>query len=168
MDILLLIVGFLFLVVGLFGAILPILPGPPLSWIGLLLINLTSIVPINYTLLGITLFIAILVTILDYVIPAWGTKKFGGSKYGVIGTSLGLFIGLIIPIPFGIIIGAFLGAFIGELYNEKRNTQKALKASFGSVVGFFISTGLKLLVSIVYLVMFIKIFWENRTSFIGF
>ncbi|MCM2301040.1 MAG: DUF456 domain-containing protein [Flavobacteriaceae bacterium] len=168
MDILLLIVGFLFLVVGLFGAILPILPGPPLSWIGLLLINLTSIVPINYTLLGITLFIAILVTILDYVIPAWGTKKFGGSKYGVIGTTLGLFIGLIIPIPFGIIIGAFLGAFIGELYNERRNTQKALKASFGSVVGFFISTGLKLLVSIVYLVMFIKIFWENRTSFIGF
>jgi uncharacterized protein YqgC (DUF456 family) len=168
LDILLLIVGFLFLVVGLFGAILPILPGPPLSWIGLLLINLTSIVPINYTLLGITLFIAILVTILDYVIPAWGTKKFGGSKYGVIGTTLGLFIGLIIPIPFGIIIGAFLGAFIGELYNERRNTQKALKASFGSVVGFFISTGLKLLVSIVYLVMFIKIFWENRTSFIGF
>lgn len=168
MDIFLLIIGFLFLVVGLFGAILPILPGPPLSWIGLLLINLTSIIPINYTLLGITLFIAILVTILDYVIPAWGTKKFGGSKYGMIGTTLGLFIGLIIPIPFGIIIGAFLGAFIGELYNESRNTNKALKASFGSIVGFFISTGLKLLVSIIYLVIFIKIFWENRTAFIGF
>ncbi|MDH3381669.1 MAG: DUF456 domain-containing protein [Flavobacteriaceae bacterium] len=167
MDIFLLIIGFLFLVIGLFGAFLPILPGPPLSWVGLLLIYLTSIVPINYTLLGITLFIAILVTILDYIIPAWGTKKFGGSKYGIIGTTLGLFIGLIIPLPFGIIIGAFLGAFIGELYNESRNTQKALKASFGSVVGFFISTGLKLLVSIIYLVIFIKIFWENKAAFIG-
>ena len=167
MDIFLLIIGFLFLVIGLFGALLPILPGPPLSWVGLLLIYLTSIVPINYTLLGITLFIAILVTILDYIIPAWGTKKFGGSKYGIIGTTLGLFIGLIIPLPFGIIIGAFLGAFIGELYNESRNTQKALKASFGSVVGFFISTGLKLLVSIIYLVIFIKIFWENKAAFIG-
>ncbi|MDP3353961.1 MAG: DUF456 domain-containing protein [Flavobacteriaceae bacterium] len=168
MDILLLIIGFIFLSIGLFGAVLPVLPGPPLSWIGLLFIYLTSIVPINYTILGVTLFIAILLTILDYIIPAWGTKKFGGSKYGIIGTTLGLFLGLLIPIPFGIIIGAFVGAFIGELYNESRNTKKALKASFGSVVGFFISTGLKLLVSIIYLVMFISIFWENRIAFIGF
>lgn len=124
--------------------------------------------PANYTILGITLFIAILVTILDYIIPAWGTKKFGGSSYGIIGTTVGLLVGLVIPIPFGIIIGAFLGAFLGELYNESRNTQKALKASFGSVVGFFISTGLKLLVSIIYLVMFISIFWKNRIEFIGF
>jgi uncharacterized protein YqgC (DUF456 family) len=168
LDIFLLILGFLFLLIGLFGAILPVLPGPPLSWIGLLLIYLTSIVPVNYTILGFSLFIAILVTILDYIIPAWGTKKFGGSKYGIIGTTLGLFIGLLIPIPFGIIIGAFLGAFIGELYNESRNTNKALKASFGSVVGFFISTGLKLLVSIIYLGIFISIFWKNRIAFIGF
>ena len=168
MDILLLIIGFIFLTIGLLGAVLPVLPGPPLSWIGLLCIYLTSVVPINYTILGITLLIAILVTVLDYIIPAWGTKKFGGSKYGIIGTTLGLLVGLIIPIPFGIIIGAFLGAFFGELYNESRNTKKALKASFGAVIGFFISTGLKLVVSIIYFGMFIAKFWENRIAFIGF
>ena len=168
MDILLLIIGFIFLSVGLLGAVLPVIPGPPLSWIGLLFIYLTSIVPINYTILGITLLIAIIVTVLDYIIPAWGTKKFGGSKYGIIGTTLGLFVGLLIPIPFGIIIGAFLGAFFGELYNESSNSQKALKASIGSVIGFFIATGLKLLVSIIYFGMFLAIFWENRIAFIGF
>lgn len=167
MDILLLIVGFIFLSIGLLGAVLPVLPGPPLSWLGLLCIYLTSIVPINYTILGITLFVAILVTVLDYIIPAWGTKKFGGSKYGIIGTTLGLLVGLIIPIPFGIIIGAFLGAFIGEMYHESSNSQKALKASFGSVIGFFIATGLKLVVSIIYFGMFIALFWENRVAFLG-
>jgi uncharacterized protein YqgC (DUF456 family) len=168
MDILLLILGFVFLSVGLLGAVLPVLPGPPLSWVGLLFIYLTSIVPINYTILGITLLVAILVTVLDYIIPAWGTKKFGGSKYGIIGTTLGLLVGLFIPIPFGIIIGAFFGAFIGEIYHESSNSQKALKASLGSVIGFFISTGLKLLVSIVYFGMFITLFWKNRIAFIGF
>jgi uncharacterized protein YqgC (DUF456 family) len=168
LDVILLILGFIFLIIGILGAILPVLPGPPLSWIGLLMIYLTSIVPINYTLLGITLFIALLITILDYIIPAWGTKKFGGSKFGVYGTTLGLIIGLFIPIPFGIIIGAFFGAFIGELYNERRNTQKAIKASFGSVIGFFLSTGLKILVSIIYFGIFIAIFWKNRAAFIGF
>ncbi|MDP2088821.1 MAG: DUF456 domain-containing protein [Flavobacteriaceae bacterium] len=168
MDILLLIIGLIFLSVGLLGAVLPVLPGPPLSWLGLLFIYLTSIVPINYAVLGITLLVAITVSILDYIIPAWGTKKFGGSKYGIIGTTLGLLVGLFIPIPFGIIIGAFSGAFIGEIYNESSNSQKALKASFGSVIGFFISTGLKLLVSIVYFAIFITKFWENRMDFIGF
>lgn len=167
MDILLLIVGFIFLTIGLFGAVLPVLPGPPLSWIGLLLIYLTSVVPVNYTILIITLLIAILVTVLDYIIPAWGTKKFGGSKFGIIGTTIGLLIGVLIPIPFGIIIGAFFGAFLGELYNESKNTQKALKASFGSVIGFFISTGLKLVVSIIYFGMFITLFWKYRKAFIN-
>lgn len=168
LDIFLLLLGSIFLIIGILGAILPVLPGPPLSWVGLLMIYLTSVVPINYTILSFTLLIAVLVTVLDYLIPAWGTKKFGGSKYGIFGTTLGLLVGLLIPIPFGIIIGAFFGAFLGELYNESRNTQKALKASFGSVVGFFISTGLKLVVSVIYFIMFISLFWENWTAFIGF
>lgn len=167
MDIFLLILGFLFLLIGVLGAILPVLPGPPISWIGLLMIYLTSIIPMDYKILGVTLFIAILITVLDYVIPALGTKKFGGSKYGIIGTTIGMLIGLITPIPFGIIIGAFLGALIGELYFAKQNSSKALKASVGSVVGFFIATGLKLAVSIIYLWMFIELFWEHKAAFLG-
>lgn len=167
MDILLALIGLFFVFVGLLGAVLPVLPGPPISWLGLLLLYLTSIIPINYTVLVITFLVALLVTVLDYIIPAWGTKKFGGSKYGIIGTSFGLLIGLLIPIPFGIIIGAFLGALLGEIYNQSSKPDKALKASLGAVIGFFISTGLKLLVSIIYFGMFIQLFWEYRRGFIG-
>jgi len=116
MDIFLLLVGFVLVLLGIIGSFLPVLPGPLTGWLGLLLLHLTSAVPINWTYLGITLAIAILIWILDYIIPAIGTKRFGGSTYGVYGTTIGLIIGLLSPIPFGILIGAFLGAFIGELY----------------------------------------------------
>ncbi len=167
MDIFLLLLGLIFLIIGILGAILPVLPGPPLSWIGLLMIYLTSVIPIDFKILSITFFIAVLVTLLDYIIPAWGTKKFGGSRYGIIGTTIGLLVGLITPIPFGIIIGAFLGALIGELYFAQQNSSKAFKASVGSVVGFFVATGLKLVVSIIYFWMFLELFWENKKAFIG-
>lgn len=168
MDIIFLIIGFIFLIIGIIGALVPVLPGPPLSWIGLLSIYLTSVVPVDYTILGITLLIAVLITLLDYLIPVWGTKKFGGSTYGVIGTSVGLIVGLIIPIPLGIVIGAFFGALFGELYFAKQNSSRALKASVGSVIGFFVATGLKLAVSIIYLWLFIKLFWEYKSDFFTF
>ncbi len=135
MDIFLLTIGFLFVLLGLIGSFLPVLPGPLTSWLGLLILYFTSIVPMNYTFLGITLAIAILIWILDYIIPAIGTKRFGGSKYGVYGTTIGLLIGLFSPIPLGILIGAFLGAFIGEILHDRKNTKRAFKASIGSLLG---------------------------------
>ena len=101
MDIFLVTIGFLLMLLGLIGSFIPILPGPPISWIGLLLLHLTDAVPVDKTFLIITFTVAILVFILDYIIPALGTKKFGGNRAGVIGTSIGLVIGLIAPIPFG-------------------------------------------------------------------
>ena len=86
-----------------------------IGWIGLFVLYLSKSIPSNWTFLGITLAIALLVFFLDYIIPAIGTKKFGGTKYGIIGTSLGLIIGILAPIPFGIIIGPFIGAIIGEM-----------------------------------------------------
>ena len=121
MDIILTFFGFLFMLLGILGSFLPILPGPPLSWIGLLLLYLTKAVEDNWTFLIITLIIALLAFIIDYIIPAMGAKKFGGSRLGIIGTTVGLIVGLVAPIPFGIIIGPFVGAFIGELMN---NTDK--------------------------------------------
>ena len=85
MDIALLILGFLLMLVGILGSFLPVLPGPPISWVGLLLLYLTKAVPDNWWVLGITFVIAIAITILDYVIPAMGTKRFGGSKAGMWG-----------------------------------------------------------------------------------
>ena len=115
MEIFLTILGFVFACLGVVGSFLPVLPGPITAWVGLLLLHLTKAVPQDWSYLGITLFIAIAIFILDYFIPAYGTKKFGGTKYGAYGTTIGLLIGLLSPIPFGIIIGAFSGAFVGEL-----------------------------------------------------
>jgi len=160
MDLFLLIIGFLLTLLGIIGSFLPIIPGPIAGWIGLLLLHLTNAVPISYTFLGITLTVALLILVLDYIIPAIGTKKFGGSKAGAIGTTIGLIIGLIVPIPFGFIIGAFLGALIGEL-THKIDFRRALKAAFGSFLGFLASTSIKFIVSLVFFVLFVKITITN-------
>ncbi len=155
MDIFLLIAGFLLVLLGIVGSFLPVLPGPVTGWIGLLLLHLTKAVPMNYTFLGVTLVISIIIWILDYVIPAMGTKKFGGTKYGAIGTTIGLIIGLLAPIPLGFIIGAFLGAFIGELIHDHMDINKAIKGAIGSFLGFLASTGLKFMVALIYTGLFV-------------
>ena len=165
MDTFLLTIGFLFVMLGLIGSFLPVLPGPLTSWLGLFILYYTSIVPMNYTFLGITLAIAILIWILDYIIPAIGTKRFGGSKYGVYGTTIGLLIGLFSPIPLGILIGAFLGAFIGEILHDKTNTKRAFKASIGSLLGLITSTIIKFTVALVYAVLFFVKVWEYNGEF---
>jgi uncharacterized protein YqgC (DUF456 family) len=166
MDILLLILGLVLTVLGLIGSFLPVLPGPLTGWAGLLVLHLSNAVPMNKTFLGITLGIAILVWILDYFIPAMGTKKYGGSRYGVIGTTLGLIIGLLSPIPFGIIIGPFVGAFVGEMIYDSKDQSRALKAAFGSFLGFLTSSFLKFTVAMVYFGFFIKIAFSHSNNFI--
>lgn len=166
MDIFLAVLGFCFVCLGIIGAFLPVLPGPITSWIGLLLLHLTKVIPQDWWFLGITLAIAIIIFILDYFIPAMGAKRFGGTKYGVYGTTIGLIIGLLSPIPFGIIIGAFLGALIGELIYDSKDTSRALKASFGALLGFITSATIKFSIAIVYFVLFFTTLWEYRNAFI--
>ena len=101
-----------------------------------------------------TLLFAIFIYVLDYIIPAIGTKRFGGSRAGMIGTTLGLIVGLLSPIPFGIIVGPFFGALIGEMIH-RNDMNKALKAAFGSFLGFIASTFLKFIVAIIYLGFFV-------------
>ena len=163
MDIFLVVVAAFFMFLGLIGSFLPVLPGPLTSWIGLLIFHLTDAVPMNWTFLTITLIIAIAVWILDYIIPAIGTKKFGGSRAGMIGTTVGLIVGLLSPIPGGIIIGPFFGALIGELMNNA-DSKTAIKAAFGSFLGFLTSTFLKFIVAIVYLGLFIVKLWDNGSA----
>ncbi|MFQ3181791.1 MAG: hypothetical protein ACI9Z4_001391 [Polaribacter sp.] len=166
MDVFLLIIGFLMVLLGVLGSFLPILPGPLTGWLGLLIIHFTSVIPMNYTFLGITFAVAMIIWILDYIIPAMGTKHFGGSKYGVYGTTIGLLIGLLSPIPFGILIGAFLGAFIGELLFDRKDTHRALKASFGSFIGLLASATIKFSVAFVYVILFLIKFWEYKEGFL--
>ncbi len=164
MDALLLFGGFICVIVGIFGSFLPALPGPGLSWIGLLLLYLTNAVPNNYWVLGITLVVTIAMIILDYVIPAKGTKKFGGSSYGIWGTNIGLLVGLFfIPIPFGFVIGAFAGALIGELIYDKQDHKRALKAATGSFLGFLASAFMKFVICMLFLGTFLYVTWNHRS-----
>lgn len=163
MDILLVALGLACMILGILGSFLPVLPGPPLSWIGLLLLYFTKAVPMNYWILGVTMVVMVAITILDYVIPAKGTKHFGGSRYGIWGTNIGLVIGILAPIPFGFLIGPFVGAFIGEMiYNSDH--KGALKAATGSVVGLLASTFIKFVVCMAYLGLFIAIVWKYRAG----
>ncbi len=163
MDIALLIVGFLLCLAGIIGSFLPVLPGPPVSWAGLLLLYLTTAVPDDWWFLGITGGVALIVFALDYIIPAMGTKKFGGTRAGMIGTTIGLIVGILAPIPFGIIIGPFVGAFLGELSNKADN-KTALKAAFGSFLGFLTGAFMKFVVTMIFLGLFVKAVWDHKEA----
>ncbi|WP_053990898.1 DUF456 domain-containing protein [Mangrovimonas sp. TPBH4] len=166
MDIFLIVISALCMLLGILGSFLPILPGPLLSWIGLLLIGITNSIPVTKTFLAITFIIAVGIMILDYIIPAVGTKRYGGSRAGIVGTTIGLIIGLIFLGPFGIIVGPFIGALIGELFN-KSSFDTAMKAAWGSFLGFLASTFMKFVISLVYLGLFIAMLidnWGNLTS----
>jgi uncharacterized protein YqgC (DUF456 family) len=165
MDIVLVIIGLILCIIGIVGSVLPVLPGPPFGWLGLLLLELTEGIPTNYWFLGITFIIAIGIFLLDYMMPAISTKKFGGSKAGAIGAVLGLIIGLLSPIPFGFLIGPFAGAFIGEFVFNKTKGPQALKAAFGSFFGFIASTFMKLFVSFMFLGLFSWEVLSNWNSF---
>ena len=163
MEYFLLILGFILMLVGIIGSILPALPGPPISWVGILLLYFCPGMETNYWLLGITLVIAVVIGILDYVIPAKGTKYFGGSKYGIWGTNIGLVVGIFAPIPFGFLIGPFVGALVGELIYNSQEKGRALKAATGSFIGFLAGTFMKVLVSLLFLGLFLVLVWQNRT-----
>lgn len=155
MDTILIVLGLVLMIGGIIGSFLPVLPGPITSWVGLLLLHFTDRIPMNTTLLGITLVVALIVFFLDYVIPSVGAKKFGGSKYGVIGTTIGLILGLFFFPPLGIIIGPFFGALIGELIYNKSDSNRAIKAAFGSLLGLLASTFIKLIITFLYFGLYI-------------
>ncbi|OFX26608.1 MAG: hypothetical protein A2041_02630 [Bacteroidetes bacterium GWA2_31_9b] len=158
MDYFLLIVSILLIIFGLLGCILPVIPGPPLSFFGLLVIHFTKFADFTTTFLVVMAIIAIIVTILDYGVPIWGTKKFGGSKAGTWGATLGLIIGLLFLGPFGMILGPLFGAIIGELINGAKFND-ALRAGLGSFLGFLLGIGLKLAASFYMTFQFVKVFF---------
>ena len=159
MDLLLIIISAVLIISGIIGSFIPILPGPLTSWFGLFILNLISSVEIDSALLIITFIIAITIFILDSLIPIYGSKYFGATKYGIIGASIGLVIGIITPIPFGILIGPILGALIGELLFNN-DLKKSIKSSIGVLIGFVASSFIKFVTSIVYLMIYIIQLWE--------
>lgn len=150
MDVFIAIVAVICGIVGIIGSIAPALPGPPVSWVGLLLLYFwggtdSSGNNMSLTLLLVWLGIVIAVSILDYVIPAYFTKVTGGSRYASVGATVGLVAGLFIP-PVGMILGSLLGAFIAELVFAGHTAGTALKSALGAFLGFMAGTGMKLIV----------------------
>lgn len=143
MDLILIICGLLCVVAGLIGSFLPVLPGPPLSYAGLVLLQFTSAHPFSWSFMIFWLIVVIALAVLDNIIPAWTTKRSGGSAYGIWGSIAGMVFGLFFP-PFGIVVGPLAGAFLGELVGGKSSSY-ALKSAWGSFLGLLAGTLLNLI-----------------------
>jgi len=137
--------------VGIIGSIAPGLPGPPISWVGLLLAFLAKGVngagePMSLTFLLIWLAVTVIVTVMDFIVPGMLTRATGGHKSAGVGAVVGLFAGMFIP-PVGMILGSLLGAFIAEFFIEDQGTWASFKSSIGAFLGFMCGTGIKLISS---------------------
>ena len=155
-DIVLIGLGFIVSLVGLIGCIIPAVPGTPLNFIALILLSFAKDwEPYSTTFLIIMALVALVVSILDNVIPAWGAQKYGAEKSSVWLALAGTLIGVFFFPPFGIFIGAFVGALAGELFHGKE-AALALKAGWGVFVGMFIGIGIKLIASGIMFSYFLK------------
>lgn len=158
MDTFLIITGIILLIAGILGCIIPFLPGPPLVYASLILLQISSHKPFTEEFLIIWALVTTAVLLADYYIPIWGTKKFGGTKGGVWGATIGLIIGMFFFPPFGLIVGPFIGAFAGEMINNQ-DTTKAMRSAIGSFIGFVAGTVMKLGISIVMGYYFFTALW---------
>ncbi|MBO4985819.1 MAG: DUF456 domain-containing protein [Bacteroides sp.] len=154
MDIFLITLGILCLLVGLAGCVLPMLPGPPVAYAALILLELSSKGDFTTYQLCFWLFLVVAIQVMDYFIPMLGTKYSGGSAWGNRGCLAGTLIGLLF-LPWGIVLGPFLGAVIGEMLGG-RNTHEALKAGFGSLLGFLLGTVAKCVLCSYFIWIFIE------------
>ncbi len=160
MEIICIILGFLLIIIGFIGIIAPILPATAASFAAILLIHFSKVYEFHLLTLMILSALTILTFLVDYIMPVIGTKKFGGTKYGVIGSSIGIFISMFIVAPMGIfaIVGilflAFIGAYLGELIGGRPNGE-AIYAATGAMLGFLFSTFAKFIVCAIITVVFL-------------
>ncbi len=157
MEIALLIIAGICMIIGILGSILPGLPGIPVTYAGLWIAQATERVDFSWQTLVVWGVVTILVSVFDYVIPAWGTKRYGGTKYGVWGSTIGVFVGMFFG-AMGIIVGPLVGAIVGELIGGKGQNE-ALRAGWGSFIGILCGTVLKLICCGWMTVILIQAIW---------
>lgn len=153
MDVFLSISAFVLAFIGIAGCIIPVLPGVVLSYAGLLCAYGCSHTGLTPNDLWIWLAVTVAVTAVDYVLPAYMAKLFGGSRSGMIGATIGAVAGFFIFPPIGILLGPFAGAVAGELLHDGSNSGRAFRVGFGSFLSFIVGTGLKLGASIGILIL---------------
>ena len=159
LDAVLLVLGVALLLAGLAGCFLPVLPGPPVAFLGLFLLRFTSFVGFARAAafdrwLWIAGVATLVVTVLDAIVPAWGARTFGASRHGIVGAAFGLLVGLFF-MPVGLILGPFLGAVAGELLSGKTRGA-SLRAGLGSLLGFLSGVAMKFAVTLAITVLFIR------------
>jgi len=156
-DIVLLVLAILCMLVGIAGSFLPILPGPPICYVGFLLLHFSAFGEFTTVFLIIWAVAVVILGIFEYYIPTWGTKKFGGTKSGQRGAMIGTILGIFVPPqPLGLILGPFVGAYIGELLHDKHDNKKAFRSAWGAFIGFLAGTFLKVVTVIVMAVFFVR------------
>ncbi|MBN1352016.1 DUF456 domain-containing protein [candidate division KSB1 bacterium] len=147
LSVLLIILGILLIILGIIGCFLPVIPGPPLNYLALILLSIArNWEPFSGNFLLTWALITLAVVIIDYIVPAFGAKKYGASKLGIGCSVLGMIIGLIFFPPWGMLVGSFLGAIIGEMIAGKQS-DAALRASIGVLIGTIFGIGIKLAAS---------------------
>lgn len=147
------------LLVGFLGTFVPVLPGAPLAWFGLLAAFFSEYNDISVLCLIITAVIAVVVSVADNIFPVTMTKRFGGSKYAATGATVGLVVGFFTG-PWGIILGPFFGALIGELINKKGRSEGVFKSALGAFMGFLLGTGLKMITVLGFIWVFVISFFR--------
>ena len=158
-SVVLCIVAGLLLLLGFLGTFVPVLPGAPLAWAGLLAAYFSEYTDISILCLIITAVFAVVVSVVDNIFPVAMTKKFGGSKYATTGATIGLIIGFFTG-PWGIILGPFLGALVGEWINKEGREEGVFKAAFGAFMGFLLGTGLKMITVLAFIWIFVISFFR--------
>ncbi len=144
-------VAVILVLVGLFGIVVPLLPGVMLAWAGLLLYALlTHFAEISVLTVVVLLILSLGTTVLDVAAPLVGAKRYKASRRGMLGAMIGFAAGVLFLGPIGIILGPFLGALIGEL-SLGRDTNEATGSAFGTVVGLLFSTLIKVIVVLIIL-----------------
>jgi uncharacterized protein YqgC (DUF456 family) len=156
MDFLIITIVSILMLIGLIGCIIPALPGPPISFLGLLVFHFFTSFSLETDILWLLSVIVVAITFLDYWLQVYGVKKFGGGRKAINGTILGLVLGLLLFPPFGVIIGPFIGAFLGAKMEAKEDTNRAIKIALGALVGFLGGTVLKFALSIYITILFVN------------
>ncbi len=157
------LIGLIMLIIGLLGTVLPALPGLIVSFAGLLLYKYGANGEISTIYIWIFGILTAASIVLNYVIPAKTNRKYGGTRWGSIGSIVGTILGMLfIPLPFGFLIGMFAGVFIGELLHDKNDQKKAFNSVKGAMIGFIYGTGFNFIVGLaMFLVVLINIIKNN-------
>ena len=155
MSVSLIVLAFIFIIVGLVGTFIPMFPGLPIGWLGLFVAFFSPDCTLSIWTLVVTLLLMLIISVLDYVIPARMVKKSGGTKSGERGALIGSLTGIVFVNPIILIFGSFIGALIGELINDSKDIKKAVKSAFSSFIGFLLGTGVKAFLTLSFLLILI-------------